>query len=211
MSDEKVAMARVTSRRLYRRTVPRAPRLQVAGATYHVTARGNADAFVFLNDVDRQIFLTNLTAVVLSRGWSCRAYCLMTTHYHLLITTKEADLARGMQRMNGRYAQWFNARHSRSGHVFQGRYHSVLIESQGHLLEVYRYIALNPVRAGLCERPEEWLWGSYRLAVGEGRAAFPASDWLLEHFGGGRRGLNALRTFVQDGQALLGHGRGQTP
>ena len=107
-----------------------------------------------------------LGRVVSGYGWECHAYCLMGTHFHLLVTTPHPNLAAGMQRLKGAYAQAFNHGRRRSGHLFQGRYHAVLVESDGHLLELYRYIALNPVRAGLCDRAIDWSWGSYPAAVG---------------------------------------------
>lgn len=90
----------------------------------------------------------------------------MTTHYHLLLTTPEPNLAIGMHSINGIYAKTFNRRHGEAGHVFERRYHSVLVEQEEHFLEVFRYLALNPVRAGICGRPEEWPWSSYPAAIG---------------------------------------------
>src|SRR5271156_46599 len=144
--------------------MPRRPRIQAPGASYHVTARGNDRTVIFGDDQDRQVFLGMLARVVDVRGWACHAYCLMGTHFHLLLTTPQASLALGLQWLNGACAQAFNARRDRSGHLFQGRYPPALVESDGHLLELYRYIALNPVRAGVCERATEWMWGSFAAA-----------------------------------------------
>ena len=99
-------------------------------------------------------------------GWHCYGYCLMTTHYHLLVMTPRPDLARGMQWLNGLYAQMFNRRHAHEGHVFRGRYNSTLVEAEGHLVELHRYLPLNPVRAGVCGSPSDWPWSSYRATIG---------------------------------------------
>ena len=127
--------------------MPRPPRIQAPGSSYHVTSRGNDTALVFRDDVDRRAFLTMLGRVV--TGYWLGVPCVLPdgTHFHLLLTTPQANLAAGMQRLKGAYAQAFNHRRDRAGHLFQGRYHAVLVESDGHLLELYRYIALNPVRA----------------------------------------------------------------
>src|SRR5438874_2291483 len=139
-------------------------RLQVAGGFFHVTARGNRRQPVFTDDVDVERFLAILAEVAARYGWRVHAYCLMTNHYHLLVETPEANLSAGFHRLNFLYAQWFNRRHGLDGHLFQGRFHSVLIERQEHLIELARYIVLNPVRAGLCGHPGEWRWSSYRAA-----------------------------------------------
>lgn len=99
-------------------------------------------------------------------GWRCHAYCLLTNHYHLLIETPEPTLADGMHCLNGRWARWFNKRYSRVGHVFQGPYGAECVSTDEHLLELFRYISLNPVRAGLCEAPEDWPWSSFAATVG---------------------------------------------
>jgi putative transposase len=151
--------------------VARPHRLQAPGAVYHVTARGAGPCAIFLDDSDRQTFLALLADVVARTSWNLYAYCLMQTHFHLLLETPEANLADGMRRLNGLYATSFNRRHARVGHLFQGRYHSVLVQTEGHLLEIIRYIALNPVKAGQCERPDEWQWGSYKQMVGDGPLA----------------------------------------
>ncbi len=146
--------------------VPRRPRPQFPGAIYHVTSRGNRKRVIFVDDVDRGSFLDTFASVVARHGWICTAFCLMGTHYHLALETPAGDLAAGMQRLNSHYAQSFNQRHKDVGHVFQGRYHSVLVEREEHLLALWRYVALNPVRAEACARPEDWRWSSYRAVVG---------------------------------------------
>jgi hypothetical protein len=108
----------------------------------------------------------------------------MPNHFHLLLETARAELSNGMRYLNGVYAQSFNRRYQLDGHLFQGRFHARLVESDWHLLEVGRYVVLNPVRAGLCSGPGEWAWSSYNALVGT--AAMPtflARDWFLGHFG----------------------------
>jgi putative transposase len=134
------------------------------------------------------------------RDWVCGAYCLLTTHYHLLIRTPEADLASGMQEINSCYGREFNRRYGLEGHVFFRRYHSVMIEREGHLLELGRYVPTNPVRAGLCPRAEDWPWSSYPAHLGLcPPAPFLSPGWLLELFGRDPRSARArYRAFVED-------------
>ena len=129
-------------------------------------ARGNVKAPVFLDDIDRQQFLAGLHRVATRLDWRVLAFCLMLNHYHLLLETPQATLARGMRDVNGAYAQGFNYRHARVGHLFQGRYKAILVERGAYLLEVIRYIVRNPVTAGLCAAPEDWHWSSHRATLG---------------------------------------------
>jgi REP element-mobilizing transposase RayT len=144
----------------------RQARCAAAGETYHVMARATFGRRLFVVTDDRQYFERRLADVVSRYGWSCLAYCLLGTHYHLLVSTPEANLGEGMHRLNGMYAQAFNDRHDEFGHLFRSRYKTVLVEAEGHFLELFRYIALNPVRAGLCARPSDWRWSSYPGAIG---------------------------------------------
>jgi REP element-mobilizing transposase RayT len=161
----------------------RPPRLQAAGAWYHLMSRGAVRQAIFRNNLDRHVFLALLTEVVRTHSWLCVGYCLLTTHYHLLVRTPEPNLADGMKRLNQLYAQGFNARHGGRGHVFEGRYVSVLIERETHLLELFRYFALNPVRAGLCGAPARWRWSSYPAVLGLiERPPFLAADAVLRLF-----------------------------
>ena len=137
-------------------------RVEYEGAVYHVTSRGNAREDIFLDNRDRSRFLEMLGDVVARYGWICHAYCLMTNHYHLLIETPEANLSRGMHLLNGVYTQWFNRRHKRVGHLLQGRFKAILVEKESHLLELARYIVLNPVRAKMVRSVRDWPWDSYR-------------------------------------------------
>jgi putative transposase len=141
-------------------------RLEFAGATHHVTSRGNERRNIFRNDVDRKTFLQFLGEATDRFGWSVTAWVLMSNHFHIVIQTPEANLSRGMHWLNGRYASWFNVRHRRCGHLFQGRFDSTLIDHENYFSEVQRYVVLNPVRAGLAARPEDYRWSSYRATLG---------------------------------------------
>ncbi|HEX5617930.1 MAG TPA: transposase [Solirubrobacteraceae bacterium] len=154
--------------------MPRKPREDVPGAVHHVTARGNRKQEIFLGAEDRETYLDLLGEVVALQRWLCLAYCLMANHVHLLIETPEGGLGRGMQLLHGLYADTFNKRHGKSGHLFQGRYGAVRVETDEQLWVTARYIAMNPVEAGLCETPGAWRWSSHAATVGA-RAAPP---WL---------------------------------
>lgn len=144
----------------------RRPRELVPGGWFHVTVNAVHAQQAFLADHDREQFLARLAGTVDARGWQCHGYCLMGTHVHLLLETADGSLADGMQRLNGGYAQWFNRRYGRRGHLFGARYHAEVIRRHEHLLEVLRYVALNPVRAGVCSHPADWPWSSYRATAG---------------------------------------------
>ena len=181
----------------------RQPRVQVPGAPYHVTARGALRQRIVRDDFDRTAFLATLPDVLERHDWSCHAFCLMETHFHLVVRTAEADLARGMQRLHACYAQGFNIRHDQTRHVLERRYHSVLIADERHVLELCRYLALNPVEAGLCARPGEWPWSSYAAMLGLApRPPFLAVEWLLTFFGGEpARARARLQAFVEGADA----------
>jgi putative transposase len=177
-------------------------RLEYPGAVYHVTSRGNARQDIVLDDRDRILFLEKLTHVIDRFGWRCHAFCLMDNHYHLLIETPQPNLSRGMRQLNGTYTQATNRRHQRVGHLFQGRFTAILVEKEAHLLELCRYVVLNPVRAKLVNHPRLWAWSSYRETAGERPApAWLWTDWILGHFGT-RQGEAQMRyrQFVADGR-----------
>ena len=165
--------------------MPRAKREPVPAGYYHVTTRGHRDEPIFVDDHDRTWFLTLLTRLVAKEAWQCLAYCLMSNHYHLVLSVPEASLSYGMQRLNGLYAQSFNNRHNRRGHLFGARYRLTFIETEVHLVEACRYVVLNPVRACLCHRPGDWAWSSYRTTVGVEQAPdCLALSAIHELFGG---------------------------
>jgi len=179
-------------------------RIEYAGALYHVTSRGNAGARIFGDDADRAHFLNTLAIVVERFGWCCHGYCLMGNHYHLLIETAQPNLSRGMKHLNGVYTQWLNRRHRRSGHVLQGRFKSVLVEKEGYLLELARYIVLNPVRAKMVRSARDWPWSSYRATAALApRPGFLTTDWLLSQFDGDpEAAIRAYRQFVRRGKGV---------
>jgi len=141
-------------------------RIEYEGALYHVTSRGNHQSDIFDDDVDRHTFLNILTDVVSNMGWLCYGYCLMSNHYHLIIETPHGNLSKGMRQLNGTYTQASNRRHGRVGHLFQGRYRSIVVDADAYLLELSRYVVLNPVRAGMVEEASQWPWSSYRATAG---------------------------------------------
>jgi putative transposase len=178
-------------------------RIEFAGALYHVTARGNERRDIFFSDNDRSSFLSTLSDVCSRFNWRCHAYCQMTNHYHLLIETAEANLSRGMRQLNGVYTQHINRSRRRVGHLFQGRYTGILVERETYLLELARYIVLNPVRARMVTQAENWFWSSYRATAGlTAKPAFLTTDWLLSAFGEERLSAqNAFARFVASATA----------
>jgi len=186
--------------------VPRRIPRVVAAGFHHVTSRGNNRRRVFLDDGDREMFLAILRRVLGRLWWACHSYCLMTNHFHLLIETQDESLSAGMQRLNGEYAQSFNRRHGSVGHLFRDRFFSVMVEDEAHGLEVIRYIANNPVEAGLCRDAEDWPWSSHPAALGRRRAPdFLTSSWVLGQFGEDPEIARArLREFVRDRDPLRG-------
>jgi REP element-mobilizing transposase RayT len=176
-------------------------RIEFPGAVYHVTSRGNARQAIFIDDEDRGGFLDVLSMVVERFNWLCHAYCLMESHYHLLIETPNGNLSKGMRELNGVYTQGFNQRYRRVGHLFQGRYKAIIVEKDDHLLSLCRYVVLNPERAGIIKRPEQWRWSSYRATVGLAKKpSFLTVDWVLSQFGGQRRvAVEKYKRFVMEG------------
>ena len=163
-------------------------RIEFPDALYHVTSRGDRREPIFDDDQDRRSFLTTLEQVVNRFNWVCHAWCLMDNHYHLLIQTPDGNLSRGMRQLNGVYTQASNRRHGRVGHLFQGRFKAILVDSDAYLLELTRYVVLNPVRAGMVNNPADWPWSSYRASAGlEPAAPWLAVDGLLAQFSGQRR------------------------
>ena len=161
-------------------------RIEVPDGIYHVTSRGNSGQPVFRDHVDRRMFLRTLARAIDRYGWRCLSYCLLGTHYHLLLQTPRPNLSIGMRHVNGVYAQRFNQRHERHGHVFQGRYKSVLVERDEHLLWLFRYIARNPVEAGLCSSAADWPWGSHPALLGIAPPDRLVDEDALALFGGDR-------------------------
>lgn len=155
-----------STREPYPGTVSRQPRVAVPGATYHLTARGNDGNAIFTDDFDRVHLLDLLSRATIRYGWVCLAYCLMGNHYHLLVQLTKPELSSGMRFIQTRYARRFNARNDATGHVFGDRFHDRRVEGDTHLLAAAVYTVLNPVRAGIVNRPDKWPWSSYRATAG---------------------------------------------
>jgi REP-associated tyrosine transposase len=165
-----------------------ARRIQFGGAIYHVTARGNGQQPIYDDALDFDAFLGEVEVTAEMFDWSCHGWCLMPNHYHLLIETPKANLSAGMQRLNNVYSRRFNRRHGRKDHLFRARFHSVIVETDGHMLEIVRYLPLNPVRARICSRPGDWRWSSFRATIGlVPKPAFLTLDRVLGYFGAEER------------------------
>lgn len=173
-------------------------RIQFPGALYHVTSRGNARNPIFLDDTDRFHFLDFLGSAVQRCNWLCHAYCLMGNHYHLLIETPNANLSKGMHLLNGNHTNRFNKRHETVGHIFQGRYKAILVSRDSHLLELCRYIVLNPLRAGMVSDAADYRWSSYRGTLGQAHPPpWLSTSWILNQFGAERnQSRERYRQFV---------------
>lgn len=179
-------------------------RIEYAGALYHVTARGDRREDIYLDDEDRQTWLQVLAQVCSRFNWRCHAWCQMDNHYHILIETAEGNLSQGMRQLNGVYTQNSNRRHNRVGHVFQGRYKAILVQKDSYLLELSRYIVLNPVRAGMVNNVVDWKWSSYQAMINHKTAPeWLETDWLLACFSKQKkRAINKYIDFVRDGIGL---------
>jgi REP element-mobilizing transposase RayT len=181
--------------------MPRPFRIRTHEFPYHVTTRGVRKLPTHHDDLDFLKFEALLQEVMRLRGWKLHTYCLMPNHHHLVFHTPRSDISEGMCWLNGVYARWFNWRHGLSGHVFEARFHTELVESDAHLLELGSYVPLNPVRAGLCSHPAEWNWSSYRATTGKSAASWFDPTWLLGHFGRDR--ATAERAYEQHVVARL--------
>lgn len=179
----------------------RPQRLEFPGAIYHVTSRGNEQQNIFATDQDREFFLTTLSKVARRFHWICHAYCLMDNHYHLLIETLEGKLSIGMRQLNGIYTQNFNLRHSQDGPVLHGRFKAILVERDTYLLEMCRYVVLNPIRTRTVRHPEKYPWSSYRTTAGLMDAPdLVSTKWILLRFGKQKkRAEQQYREFVMAG------------
>lgn len=177
-------------------------RIEFTGALYHVTSRGDGQEDIYLNDVDRAAFMDVLSQVCERFNWAVYAYCLMSNHYHLLVETPDANLSKGMRHLNGVFTQRFNRQNQRVGHVFQGRYKAILVQKEPYLLELARYIVLNPVRAGMVRAAKDWPWSSYRATAGFKKAeSWLMVNWLLALFSGKKgTAVKNYSEFVSEGR-----------
>lgn len=177
-------------------------RLELAHGLYHVTSRGDGREDIYRDDADRELFLAVLSDAVERFNWVIHAYCLMDNHYHLLIETPDGNLSQGMRQVNGVYTQRFNRKHKRVGHVFQGRYKAIIVQKDSYLLELARYIVLNPVPAEMVRAAKDWPWSSYRATADMAEPPhWLTTDIILAQFGA-RRGqaVVAYRGFVAGGK-----------
>jgi REP element-mobilizing transposase RayT len=180
--------------------VPRSPR-DLAPGIQHVGVSAAGAATYFWDDLDRAIWLRLFVATGSRYGWRCVAVCLLSTHWHAIVEIPDGSLARGMHRLVGGYSRRFNDRHARTGYLVRGRYWSRRKDSPAAVLEAYRYVARNPVAAGLVDRPEDWRWSSYGAAVGVSDLfAFVEPGVVLGEFGSTRATqVRGLRRFVDAG------------
>lgn len=158
-------------------------RLEFPGALYHVTSRGNRRNPIYRDDADRRAWLDVLGRVCERHHFVVHSFCQMTNHYHLLVETVEANLSQGMRQLNGLYTQHFNWRHSLVGHLFQGRYKAILVQKESYLLELSRYIVLNPLRAKLVPSLDDWPWSSHHFVSRKHPPSWLERNWLLSRFG----------------------------
>lgn len=179
-------------------------RLELADGLYHITSRGDRREDIYLDDDDRECWLAILAQVCQRHRWICHAWCQMSNHYHLIIETIEGNLSQGMRQLNGVYTQNVNRKHRRAGHVFQGRYKAIMVEKDAYLLELARYVVLNPIRARMVKDISDWRWSSYPAMIGiETSPPWLQTDWLLCQFGKQRkRAIARYIDFVREGVGL---------
>ena len=179
-------------------------RLEFAGALYHVTSRGNERKPIYLNEVDFDGFLKILDDVCERYNWVIHSFCLMSNHYHLLVETPDANLSKGMRQLNGVYTQWFNRSHQRVGHLFQGRYKAILVDKDAYLLELNRYIVLNPIRANMVDSLSEWPWSSWHFTMGQVQVPkWLEIDKMLLQFGKSKAmARRSFALFVEQGKGV---------
>ena len=177
-------------------------RITYPGAFYHITSRGNERKNIFKSQADREKFLSYLESATLRYDAVIHVYCLMSNHYHLLLETPDGNLSKGMRQLNGVYTQYINRSQRRVGHLFQGRYKGILVQKENYLLELARYIVLNPVRAQLVRSARDWPWSSYRATAGQ--SAGPnclQTDWILAAFGKRKQqAIDGYKRFVAEGK-----------
>jgi putative transposase len=149
-------------------------RIEFENALYHITTRGNRREPIFVDSTDRCALLHTIGEGMERFDATVFAYCLMANHYHLVLRTRRANLSQVMRYVNGNYAQTYNRRHSKIGHLFQGRFNAILVQDDAYCLQACRYVDLNPVRAGIVRVPQEWPWSSYRAHAGQA----PGPRWL---------------------------------
>jgi putative transposase len=176
------------------------PRIEEIGAVYHVNTVAVAGLMAFPNYYHRDMFMRMFGFELEQSAWECLGYTVLGTHYHVAVRLTELTLSSGFQRLNSRYARWFNAEHGRRGALWQSRFFDAVVETEWHLLELQRYIAYNAPRANLAERPEDWPHCSYGALIG----LYPPDPWVdedevLAAFGRNKKQARArLRAFVEE-------------
>lgn len=181
-------------------------RIELAGGLYHVTSRGDRREDIFLDEDDRRLWLEIFGSVCKRCNWVCHAWCQLSNHYHIVVETVEGNLSQGMRQLNGVYTQAFNRSHQRVGHVYQGRYRAIIVEKDAYLLELMRYVVLNPVRAGMVTDAAYWPWSSYGAMVGTARRPeWLQTDWMLGQFARSHgRAVRGYMNFVRAGVSQPG-------
>ncbi len=176
-------------------------RIEYPGALYHITSRGNERKKIYLDEGDRLKFLAILEDYHDRYGILIHSYVLMDNHYHLILETPKGNLLKVMHGINGGYTGYFNRKYGRSGHLFQGRYKGILVDKDNYLVELSRYVHLNPVRVSMVKRPEEYKWSSYAGYIAEGKEVkWVEYAWVLSKFGSNvKRAREKYRAYVEEG------------
>jgi REP element-mobilizing transposase RayT len=179
--------------------MPRRPRVSAPGLLHHVTDHGIDARPLFADDADRWRFIAVLSDVTREVDWRCLGFCLMETHYHLIVEEGHVPLSKAMRLLNGRYVTEYNRRHGRRGHLFEARYRDKLILTEEHLIAAVRYLARNPLEVGACVRAEDWPWGTYGQMVGATKGwSFVSTAWFLALFSPRReRAIEMVREYVE--------------
>jgi len=177
-------------------------RIEFAGALYHVTSRGDRQENIYESDTDRENFLLVLEEVCKQYNWSVHSYCLMSNHYHLLVETPDGNLSKGMRQLNGVFTQKYNRNNNKVGHVFQGRFKGILVDGDAYLMELVRYIVLNPVRAQMVRSARDWKWSSFRATIGVVLCPeWLDREWLLSSFAKRQSvAIDKFKRFVAEGK-----------
>jgi REP element-mobilizing transposase RayT len=196
----------------------RGPRIEYKGAIYHVIQRGNNKEFIFREDIDKDYFIKHVMEIIDEMGFKIYGYVLMSNHYHFIIQTLKDPLSKIMHQVNNKYCKYYNYSHTRTGHVFEGRYKGILIEDESYLLSLLRYIHQNPVKAGICSNVEDYYWSSdkfYRANI----ESFVDTSFILGMISKNR--IEAIKTYRScmlkdddtdyDDMKIIGTQRSQSP
>jgi len=193
--------------------MPRRPRNEGSGAVHHVVFQGNGRCRIVHDRIDAERLWMGFATACERFGWDCIAACLLGTHFHSFVCTELPNLGQGMQRLLGSYGRWFNLRHGREGHLFRSPFWSKRVETAAHVLVGVSYVALNPVRAGLCSHPSHWQWSTHRELAGLEPARLVRADVFLSGLGNGDldRGRAEYVAIVERDLARLRTADGRAP